>query len=215
VISRSRVQVIIAIAVVVWGALLFAEGVDLTPQLLHPFSAVVGSVVLVLTVYEQWIWRLPWLRWLPGRPPRLYGTWAGTLTSTYGSIGSTTPVPPIQVFLTVTQSASALSMNLLTAESRSRSLTCALDESSPDSWVASSTYINTPQLLVQDRSRIHHGSMVLNLHGSPPHSLDGAYWTDRDTKGQIELSSWSPRKHNDFASAQADPAFAHPPADGS
>ena len=195
--------------------MLFAQGVDLTPQLLQPFSIVVGAVVLVMTAYEQWVWRLSWLRWLPGRPPRLHGTWAGTLTSTYIPPGGTTPVPPIQVFLGVSQSASALSMSLLTAESRSRSLTSALDESSPGSWVASSTYINTPRLLIQDRSRIHHGSMVLDLHGSPPHSLNGAYWTDRDTKGQIALSSWSSRKHTDFASAQADPAFVDLTADGS
>lgn len=207
-VSRSQVQLIIAIAVVVWGALLFAQGVNLSPQLLQPFSFTVGAVVLILTVYDQWIWRLSLLRWVPGRPPLLRGTWAGTLTSTYVPPGDTAPVSPIQVFLTVTQSASALSVTLLTAESRSRSLTCALDESSPDFWVMSATYVNTPQLQFQDRSRIHHGSMVLDLHGSPPQALDGAYWTDRDTKGQIVLSSWSSQIHNNFASAQADPAFA-------
>jgi hypothetical protein len=202
------VQLILSIAVVVWGALLFAEGVPLTSRLLQPYSAVVGAVVLVMTAYDRWLWQWSWLRWLPGTPPVLRGTWRGALTSNYLPPGSTTQMPPIEVFLTVTQTASTLSIGLLTAESKSESLTCTLSPSPPGSWTAWLTYRNQPQLLLQDRSRMHHGSMELNVHDSPPRLLDGSYWTDRGTKGQVQFSSRSPRRHSDFAGALADPALA-------
>jgi SMODS-associating 2TM, beta-strand rich effector domain len=208
VVSRGRVQLILSIAVVVWGGLLFAEGVHLTSRLLQPYSVAVGAVVLVLAGYNRWLWRWSWLRWLPGTPPVLHGTWRGTLTSNYIPPGGATQIPPIEVFLTVTQTASTLSIGLLTAESRSESLTCTLSPAPPGTWTAWLTYRNQPQLLLQDRSRMHHGSMELTVHGAPPEMLDGSYWTDRGTKGQVQFWARSPRKHSDFASAHADPALA-------
>jgi hypothetical protein len=46
-------------------------------------------------------------------------------------------------------------------------------------------YLNKPQMSVEHRSRIHHGSTSLELVGRPVSKLMGSYWTDRDSKGEL------------------------------
>lgn len=205
-ISRNNVQAVIIIAVIFWGLALFFQGVDLYPALLRPYSLVVGGVIIILALYDNLLWRIPYLRWIPGRPPNLNGTWAGVLTSNYCVPGSSTPVAPVLAFIVVTQSASEISIKQVTTESHSRTLTCALDRSS-ESWTASYTYINEPNLSVQIRSSIHRGAGILNIHGSPPSSIEGPYWTSRGTMGTVDFTHWSSQKHSRFEDARNDPAF--------
>jgi hypothetical protein len=50
-------------------------------------------------------------------------------------------------------------------------------------------YQNKPDVTLRgQRSEIHYGAMLLDIRGDPPTSLSGHYWTDRDTKGTIELT---------------------------
>jgi hypothetical protein len=37
--------------------------------------------------------------------------------------------------------------------------------------------------------------------GSPPIALEGEYWTDRNTKGELVFHEFSKRVHYDFVSA--------------
>ena len=67
----------------------------------------------------------------------------------------------------------------------------------------SSTYENVPGVLVQDWSRIHHGALLLDVHGSPANRLKGWYWTDRDTKGEVSLEKRLPKAYTTFDEASA------------
>ncbi len=37
------------------------------------------------------------------------------------------------------------------------------------------------------RSEMHYGAILLNVHGNPVQSLEGHYWTDRNTSGSMSL----------------------------
>jgi SMODS-associating 2TM, beta-strand rich effector domain len=50
-----------------------------------------------------------------------------------------------------------------------------------------SIYRNTPRLSVRHRSPIHHGALMLDISGEPASQLEGFYWTDRRTMGELEL----------------------------
>lgn len=63
-------------------------------------------------------------------------------------------------------------------------------------------YRNEPILTVRDRSPIHHGALLLDIHGNPPESLSGHYWTDRHTAGSIFLSERSSMVHDNYETAQ-------------
>jgi hypothetical protein len=92
---------------------------------------------------------------------------------------------------------------MMTKESTSRSMVAGLDAGSDGIPRVTSTYENIPGVLIQDRSRIHHGALLLDVHGSPANRLIGWYWTDRDTKGEVSLDARSPKSYTSFDEASA------------
>lgn len=40
---------------------------------------------------------------------------------------------------------------------------------------------------VHERSEVHHGSFKLDIGGQPVDRLEGYYWTDRNTMGELEF----------------------------
>jgi hypothetical protein len=56
---------------------------------------------------------------------------------------------------------------------------------------------------VEHRSRMHHGSTVLDISGRPVRRLRGRYWTDRDSKGELEFTERSNKLADDFGEAAA------------
>ena len=200
--SRTQVQVVLFIAVIVWAALLFLEGVTLKPSYLKPFSITVVVVILILLAFERWLWRIrPVARAL--HRPVLKGTWKGQLSSTWKDSTTGQRIEPIDVFLAVRQTYSAISLRVMTSESISKSLVASLDASRDDVATISSTYQNVPRLLVRDRSSIHHGALMLEVTGQPAKQLQGCYWTDRDTKGELVLNSHSRKLFTTFNEAAA------------
>lgn len=201
--SRGTIQVIITIAVLVWAVMLILQGVALEFRLLRPYSMAVGAAVVCLNVYDKWLWKTPLFQYIPQCPPNISGTWSGTLESNYKQPGTEETVPAIKVFMAVEQTASAVTIRQLTSESRSRSLTASVEKNA-GMWVVSYTYINEPHLRHQDRSPIHLGAGVLNIHGSPPTSVDGQYWTSRDTKGEVRFDRRSDEIYSKFEDAERD-----------
>jgi hypothetical protein len=56
---------------------------------------------------------------------------------------------------------------------------------------------------VEHRSRMHHGSAVLDVSGRPAARLKGRYWTDRDSKGELEFVERNKKLADDFAEAMS------------
>jgi hypothetical protein len=51
-------------------------------------------------------------------------------------------------------------------------------------------YLNTPRIELRgQRSEIHYGALIVEVRGEPATSLAGHYWTDRGTRGSLELSN--------------------------
>ncbi|GAB3890186.1 hypothetical protein GCM10029964_061290 [Kibdelosporangium lantanae] len=100
----------------------------------------------------------------------------------------------------VHQTATLVSIKLFTDESRSTSTVA--DVSMVDGLpVLTYVYLNRPAMRVEDRSRMHHGSTALDVSGRPPSLLKGRYWTDRDSKGELEFTRWHKGLADDFAEA--------------
>lgn len=175
--------------------MLFAEGVSY----LQPYSLAV-IIILFFNAFDRWLWRIPPVaRSL--HYPVLWGTWKSQLKSSWIDHSTGQGVELIDVLLVIRQTYSTVSMRLMTKESSSRSLVAPLEAPSDDVARISSTYQNIPGLLIQGRSRIHHGSLMLEVHGSPVNRLTGSYWTDRDTKGALLLESRLPKVCTNFEEA--------------
>jgi hypothetical protein len=50
------------------------------------------------------------------------------------------------------------------------------------------TYINQPKASVRDRSAISNGAAVLRIVGGASRRLEGQYWTDRKTTGDVAVT---------------------------
>jgi SMODS-associating 2TM, beta-strand rich effector domain len=196
---RSQIYAAVGIAAVVWAVVLLVQGVALQPSYLKPYSLAVAAVVICFEIFDRWLWRVgPLPTWIGC--PALRGSWKGTLRSTWVDPKTGEETEPREVYLVVRQTYSSVATRLLTAESASTSLVCSLDTASGVTTIQW-TYRNTPRLLIQDRSRIHHGAALLDVHGSPPRRLSGFYWTDRDTKGELLFDGHTHELHSDFEAA--------------
>ena len=101
----------------------------------------------------------------------------------------------------VRQSASGVSVVLLTDESRS---TSSLATVSSDGVTASLDYmyLNRPDSRVEQRSRMHHGSASLDIVGQPASRLRGRYWTNRDSRGEVDFDRRVLRMAEDYQDAE-------------
>jgi hypothetical protein len=197
---KLTIQIVAGIVVIVFvvGTWLKSRQIDL--GWLKYFSIAVFLASLVLAFWDVLIWRAPFIQRIPGIPRSIRGTWKGTLTSFWiDPITGVRPTPKT-VYLVVRQTASTVSVKLLTDESQSSSSLGEVREID-GSPVVAYMYLNKPEMNVEHRSRMHHGSTVLDIHGSPAARLHGRYWTDRDTKGELDFVQRKKKLADDFLSA--------------
>lgn len=164
------------------------------------FSAAVLVVTIVLALWETWLWRLPLAQRIPGTPRCIRGTWQGVLTTFWVDPVSGKSPDPKKVYLVVRQTASEISVKLLTNESQSSSAFATIKREN-GSYELLYLYLNRPDSRYESRSRMHHGSTFLDLSGRPVARMKGRYWTDRDTRGEIDFNGRSSKLADDFDEA--------------
>jgi hypothetical protein len=196
------IRVVAAVVVVVFVVGTWAQTGRPDLGWLKYFSAAVLASTIILGLFDLWIWRLSIVQKLPNVPRSVRGTWKGTLTSFWIDPATNARPQPKPVYLVVHQTATTVSVKLFTDESRSASelgKVSAVD----NSFVLSYLYLNRPDLRFEHRSRIHHGSVVLDISGRPARRLQGRYWTDRDSKGELDFVEWNKELADDFVDAAA------------
>jgi hypothetical protein len=164
------------------------------------FSAAVFVATLALASWDVLVWRIPLVQRIPGIPRCIRGTWKGTLTSFWIDPATGVSPTPKTVYLVVRQTASLVSVKLLTNESRSSSSLGEIQEVE-GSFMLIYMYLNRPEMRVEHRSRMHHGSAVLDISGLPATRINGRYWTDRESKGELDFVQRNSRMSDDFISA--------------
>jgi len=109
-ISRLHLSTLIAAAAIVWAVLLVIEGVAIGLEFARPFNRVIGVLVILLLLCERWAWRWEWLHpWFVSTPV-LRGTWRGRIMSTWKDPATGQAVSPIEAYIAITQTASAIQM---------------------------------------------------------------------------------------------------------
>lgn len=202
-ITDIQLSTLVFIAAIIWGILLAIKGTPLTKGLFEPFSNVTGVLVLILAFFDKWAWHwkifYPWLV----STPYLEGTWKGKVKSNWINPETEKSSGTIEAYLVVRQRFSTINASLITRESKSELLTGELIKNSDETWQFVGAYRNMPKLLIRDRSPIHYGAIMLQVKGQPPTGLEGQYWTDRNTQGEIVFTEFSKKKFYDYKSASA------------
>ncbi len=195
------VRYVAVVVVAVFGIGILATGDEVQVEWLRFFAFATLVASLGLLSWEHVLWRLPLTQRIPQVPRNIRGTWRGQLVSHWVNPETGNRIEPKTLYLVIRQTASTLIVTLITDESKSKSSSAALDRSDGQ-WALAYMYLNKPNMAVEHRSRMHHGSTLLELSGSPVARLTGRYWTDRDSKGELELTDRNAQIVDDYDSAR-------------
>jgi hypothetical protein len=199
---RLAVQVVAAVVVVVFALGIWASGDKVDVTWLRFFSAAVLAAVAILGFWDRVLWKIPLVQRVRSVPRSVGGTWQGTLTSFWTDPETGQTPAPKPAYLVVRQTASAVSVVLLTDESRSWSsygVVSTVDGAVSLDYI----YLHRPDSRVEHRSRMHHGSASFDIIGRPATRLRGRYWTDRDSKGELDFTQRRNKTADDYETAAA------------
>ena len=185
--TRIQISAFISLSLIYWVGMLFAQKAPLTWDLLLPFSSVVGAVSLTLLLFDTWAWKYWPINGFLIKRPVLHGTWKAELQSDWFDKATKKVVPVINCYLVVRQTASKLSIRLVTRESRSETVSAAIEDCGDGTFEIYCAYRNKPRAMYRHRSDVHFGAMLLMADCLRPPMLEGDYWTDRKTIGTLKL----------------------------
>jgi hypothetical protein len=202
--SRVHVSALVLFATTVWGVVLITWGVTIPAGAFGPFSIVVGALVIALSVFDLWLWRVPILQgWFVKRPV-LQGTWRVAFKSEWVDPITHQRIAPKVGYMAVRQTFSSLSMRLMTDESTSSLVAEGIALAPDGTFKVFAVYRNESRIAVRDRSPIHYGAFALDVHGTPAASMEGVYWTDRNTRGDMVLSERRKRVVDNYSDAHTE-----------
>lgn len=182
----TTVRVIATITSLAYAIALYLSGVHLQGNVKDAVGYIPTVATLLVAMWDIWLWRLPGFQRV-ARRPWLTGLWSATLLPTEASqIPSGGNRGPITAFVVIKQSFWSVAVRQYTAESRSDSLATAWGKTSGGDRLTF-TYENQPRQQLEARSSRHLGTTALDVVGLRPNLLQGEYFTDRYTKGDMEL----------------------------
>lgn len=179
----------ITVAVVLGYSAIRGHTPQTASQWLSPIGPAVTASALILVIFDRWLWRLPGVCNLHGTPV-LHGTWHGSLASDWVDPETNKRISPDpNVFLVVRQRFWRVSVRLLTKESSSESVVASFNAHTDGVRDLVWVYMNMPRAGVRHRSEVHFGGTVLGAPRDRSAGLHGHYFTDRASKGELNLST--------------------------
>jgi len=200
-IPRLHLTTLIGIIFGIWAFFMILSGIAITSDFFKPFSLVVGIVGIVLLLFDKWLWKFPIIHSLFVPFPDVSGTWKGKIVSSWINKETGEPVQPIDAFLIIYQTYSNLNIRMITKESKSDLLSGNFISNNAGPHKIAGVYNNIPNIMIRERSPIHYGGLLLEIHNSEKLILEGEYWTDRDTKGSLLFDKNVKKTFDNFDSA--------------
>ena len=192
---KHFLALILVVALIIWILLLSALGIplDINFETLKHIPTVLTVEGILGIVFTKWLWR--WRIFSLLVPfPDLQGTWKGTLKSSWKKPGEGETTPPIPCYLIIRQSFLNISCVIMTNESKSHSCAASLlIDGETETKRLIYTYLNRPEVKFRERSEMHDGTTMLEISETKDGILlQGEYWTNRSTTGDISF-----KKHSD------------------
>lgn len=187
-IKRLHIIIMLGISVFYWAVALCILDLPITLKFFEPFGFVVMALTVTAALFNREIWKWPLINGWIVKQPVLAGTWRITIYSDWINPDTGKKIDHIPGYLFIRQSFTHLSLKMVTAESGSESISSNFNSEENGTYKLVSVYRNIPKARVRGRSEMHHGTLLLSI-ASLGNEIEGEYWTDRNSKGSIELVS--------------------------
>lgn len=180
--AKNAAYPLFGLPLLTWVILLVAN--DVQPFSWDGFklvSVVVTVSSFMVALFIRYLWKMRIFKGWLVLVPNLNGEWKGNLVSDYKDA-----VNPIDTSLSIHQRLDKISCDLKTGESASKSLVAGfLVDKDRNEVCLVYSYSNRPKNEHRHRSEIHNGTAELTVNHDG--TLSGYYWTDRKTRGDINL----------------------------
>ena len=197
--SGNWIRITVGLVAAIYLALLTLLEASARSIVLGYYGFVVATLSLLFLFFDKYLWRIWGVRWVVdklGGNPVLHGTWKGVLHSCAVS-------HPIEAYLIVRQTFTSIYVQFVTENSPSESLATELVRKAGGRYELHYIYQNTPPSLSLAASPMHYGGTILDVQGNNPvKTLKGSYWTNRGTKGEIQLDKHSSNIYSSFEEAR-------------
>lgn len=200
--GKTRVQVVAALVVLVFAIGIWRSGGGAKFQWLRFYTVAVLVATAALGFWDRFLWHVLPLQKFKVVPRDVRGTWRGTLTSQWEDPTTGQSPAPKPVYLVIRQTFATVHVTMLTDESRSHS-SLGRVSAGEDLPSLEYMYLNRPDNALEHRSRRHGGSTSLDVIGNPANRMTGHYWTDRDSRGDVEFDGRVRKYADDYASAES------------
>jgi hypothetical protein len=203
--ARVHIASFIGLTILVWLIALWIQGQPvLSLDFLRPFSFVVAAIGALVGIFARWAWAWPLFRGWYVKRPDVRGTWKVVLQSNWVNPDTGKGIDPITAYFAARQTLTGLSLRLMTPESRSKLIAHSIELEDDGIYRIAGIYRNEPRVELQgDRSEIHHGSLLLEVYGVPPESMEGHYWSDRGTRGTMTVTDRKKKVYDTYEQASA------------
>lgn len=177
--TKKYISIIASLAII-----LFVIGVCIVKfDIIDSMSYSITIVFIVCCLFSKIMWKWKVFQgWLVPFP-NLNGAWSGCIESTFENAKK-----KIQIDVSIKQTFFHVQVCLKTKESKSNSIVASFNiDKDRNIKQLCYTYRNEPKGKLLDRSPIHYGSVLLDINVSNE-KMEGTYWTERKTSGEIYLN---------------------------
>ena len=193
--SPNWARITIAIAALVSAGIILATGGSVNINAAKALASASSVVILVLLAFDKWLWRLPGVRQLHKRPV-LHGTWKTELRTSYRDRQDEL----IECYLVIDQSYSQICARMLFDRSRSASMSGELVRED-GRCVLYYVFRSDKGALEPATNPPSRGAADLTVGMLPAIHLEGDYWMEVGTKGQLRTIGRSKKIYDTFAGA--------------
>jgi hypothetical protein len=209
--AELRNWAVIGVVGVIWLALILVGVVSGDLHQLGLITELVPLLFIAAALFERWGWRWSVLHPYIVSVPVIRGTWHGQLVSLWEDPKTGSTQPAKTAYLAVEQSLTETVVRLITNESSSDQIVGSLRKRPGGRHFVSAIYQNKPRIDRRAGSPIHFGAVMVDILGRPPSRLEGEYWTERESKGILVLTQYSPKIAETYDEAESlFPSSSHP-----
>ena len=152
-----------------------------------PFFTAASVSALIVFTFEKRMWSWIIFRGWLTKTPDYRGVWKVRFLSSWIDPETNELVGPLYGFVQIDQTATSFCMRMYTSKAHSKSVahSIRLDQ---EVFTLALVYENKPSIRLREtQSSMHLGSVTFQSRGYFPQTLNGEYWTERKTTGEIKL----------------------------